>query len=536
MRPIRTIAKTAVFMAHIICLGALSAGAWETPAYQQEEEAVERNRAYEKLSKAQMFYVEGIENLQIGRYSVARRRIKKAFKLVSEVLLEEGLPESAKTEFENLIEKIREAMAEEEYPGIAQGLEVPEGELEEVSPLSSVPRDGHTYTITIDTNNSITQKYLALYTRGEKRKKLVLKAFEKSGQYNDMILSQLKANGLPRELFYLVMVESEYNPKAYSRAGAAGLWQFMRFTGRKYGLRVNYWVDERFDPEKATGAAMKYLKELHEWFGDWHLALAAYNRGEHGIGRDMKRTKSTDFSQLSQRGVLPRETGNFVPKFMACVLLGDNPQDYGFYPVYEEPVKYDTVTLDKPLSLKIAAKCAGTKVETLRKLNPSIQLWCTPKNYPNFVFRLPAGTKQTFLEELAKVKNWNPAPELIRYRIRRGDVLSKIAVRYRTSVRSIMQTNGIRNARKIRVGQVLKISPGKKYSRGKKRSKTKKKIDWSAIESGKHIKYKIKPGDVLSEIALKYKTSVRTIKRDNNISNSRKIRAGQVILIRPGKK
>lgn len=417
----------------------------------------------EKAAEAERLYQEGIETSKDGKHGTSKRRIRKAFKILASVLAEERLSAEFQPEFEAMTEKLKAMKSGEgaaKTPGL---LEVSEEEFQQLSTTSTIKQSpGRNYTIAIATGNKLTQKFLAIYTR-DSRRATALRALERSGRYRNMIMAALKEAELPRELFYLAMVESEFHPTCRSRAGALGLWQFMPATARRYGLKVNYWIDERRDPEKSTHAALKYLKFLRDWFDDWHLALAAYNRGEHGLGRDMKFSKATDFSQLSKRSSLPRETNHFVPKFMACVLIGDSPHEYGFYPDYEAPRQFDTVTLDKPLDLDIAAKCAGTTRKVIKDLNPAITAWCTPKNYPGFKLKIPTGSRDMFLAKLAVVKDWNPSRGVIRYRVRSGDILGKLARRYRTTVGKIMRDNKIRNARRLRTGRTIVIRPGRNY-------------------------------------------------------------------------
>lgn len=414
------------------------------------------------LEKAQKFYDEALALFKEGKSRQGNSRLRKAFAELAYILAREEFYEDARSDFESIVDKLK-AIENAKTSESSSLLEVPEEELAVATATPAVmPKFAKMYTITVDPANALTQKFLGFYT-SERRREVVAKALARSGRYREMILNELKNEGLPSELFYLVMVESEFNAKAYSRAGAAGLWQLMPATARKLGLKVNYWLDERFDPQKSTKAALRYLKELYHWFDDWHLALAAYNRGEHGIGRDLQYTRATDFTEVAAAQAPPMETRHFVPKFMACVLLGENPRDYGFYPRYETPEPYEEVAIDKPLDLKIAAQCAGANEETLRRLNPAVRAWCTPKGHPNFILRVPAGSRQSFLQNLAQVKDWNPRPDVLRYRVQRGDALSVIARRYKTTVAQIKQENNLSNTRFIRAGQVLRIRPGRQY-------------------------------------------------------------------------
>jgi membrane-bound lytic murein transglycosylase D len=419
----------------------------------------------EKLKEAEDFYEDGIAHFRNGKTRKGRSSLKKAFTILTASLEEDQLPTALQTDFLSMLEKIRTWEAGETRTEYPSDLMATEEELETADP-TDVPTSLRKHDLKIDPNNEITKKYLRIYTK--KRPGSVRDALSRSGRYKDFIRGELKKAGLPHELFFLVMTESEYKLNAVSRAGAAGLWQFMPGTGRHYGLEVSYWIDERFHPEKATRAAIRHLKDLYQWFGDWHLALAAYNRGLNGIGRDLKFSRAADFKGLSNRRILPRETHNYVPKFMACVLIGEDPAHYGIHPKYEKPEAYDIVKLDKDLDLGIAAKAAKTDKKTIQRLNPHIRAWCTPKNRPGFEFRIPKGRTEVFWNQLNKIKNWNPGPQVVKYKVRRGDYLGKIARRYRTTVKSIVQLNKIKNPRRIRPGKVLKIRPGKAFYRKKK--------------------------------------------------------------------
>ena len=425
----------------------------------------------ETLLEAERYYDDGLQAIKAGRTAEGREKIGQAFTLLSAVVDEDKLTGELREDFEDMLDDIRTAQSGE--PSVeSSDLEVQADELTAAKALAAPQAaGGESYEIPIDTTSEITKKYLSVYI-SKKRKQHVLEALERSGLYRAFIEKALRDNGMPRELFYLVMVESEFKPKAVSRAGAAGLWQLMPGTARKLGLEVNYWVDERYDPEKSTKAALKYLKELHDWFGDWRLALASYNRGEGGIGSDMTFAKATRFDQLTDRHALPRETSDYMPKFAACLLIGENPQAFGFEPEYETPAPYEVVTVDKPLDLDIAAKCAGTTVDELKALNPRLRAWCTPEDHPGFELRLPQGKKETFLANLAEVKDWNPARELMRYRVSRGDTLGRIALKFHTSPAKIMADNHIPNARRLKPGMVLKVRPGRPaahHGRSKKR-------------------------------------------------------------------
>lgn len=417
------------------------------------------------IKETENLYNQAVIAYEEGDVNLAENLYKRALKKLAKSNLNATLNYQLKEEYDNLFGKLDVLLDEMErnYKSI---LDVSKEELKGTENLEAEKIKG-SYTIPIDIENNLAKKYIRLYTKG-RRRKAIAEALERSGRYREMIFGVLEEYDLPRELVYLPVVESLYKVSAYSRARAVGLWQLMETPARNLGLVINYWIDERRDPEKSTRAALKFLKDLHAWFNDWHLALAAYNRGQRGIGRDLKFSKSVDFNQLVERKALPKETENFVPKFMACVIIGENYQDYGFSLNFEESLSYDEVVLDKVIDLEVIAKCVGTTEAKIRKLNPALRVWCTPKNYPNFKLKLPPGTEEKFFTNIVKVKDLTPGRGFIRYKVKRGDILGRIARKYYTTVYAIKRNNKIRNINRIRIGQILIIRPGRKYFRKKK--------------------------------------------------------------------
>jgi membrane-bound lytic murein transglycosylase D len=318
--------------------------------------------------------------------------------------------------------------------------------------------------ISMDYDQEILDSWMKKYTTGKSAQGIRL-ALERSGRYKDMIVSVLREYNLPEDLQYLPIIESLFNNNVVSKAKAVGMWQIMAHRGQALGLQINYWVDERRDPVKSTRAAAKYLRELFVLLNDWHLALSAYNRGEYGLIRDMKFSNSSSVLEMKERNAIPRETQNYVPQFIASVKIAKNPEEYGFTNLnYMEPLNYDTVVIDKVIDLKIVAKCADTTVEIIKELNPSILAWCTPHGYKNFELHLPAGTKDLFLENISKEKDLNPDPGFIKYKVKRGDYLEKIAKEFRTTTKAIKEDNPkLKKQKYLQPKQVLIIRPGRKY-------------------------------------------------------------------------
>jgi membrane-bound lytic murein transglycosylase D len=424
------------------------------------------------LERAEKTLAEAELALAAGNERVARKRLSKVLKLLAG-----GADDSTLVDMKDDIADLLSQAEEELSPPVPEAasppdtLDVTDEQLKAAPPAAPGPPSDakkFSYSMPIDANDPLVKKYISLYTNETRYRNNLQAAFNRMAVHRAMVLKEIDSLGLPRELQYLPLVESEYQIRAVSRAGAVGLWQFMTVTGRNMGLKINYWIDERLDPVKSTKSALHHLKDLHDWFQSWPLALAAYNRGIYGIQRDLESTRSPDFSSLSNRGALPNETEHYVPKFMALTLIGDNAETYGFTaPKAPKNPPVDEIVLPKPLDLKIAAKCAKTTEDAIRDLNPTLRLWCTPKDETSFPLRIPRGTKEQTLACLAETKDWTPASELVKYRVKRGDFLGRIASRYKTTVAAVMKENRLSSPKRIRVGQILRIRPGRGF-KGKK--------------------------------------------------------------------
>ena len=424
------------------------------------------------LVRAERTFEEGVLAETAGNERAARKKYSRALKILADNLDDQTMVQ-LRPDIASFIRQVGQASSPRSAEGAPEAELLPgaaawggknsETQIRSARTTALVPRvSTHSYEIHIDPDDPLVKQYVALYT-GPLRDRTQA-AFDRMGRYVDMVSRAIAEEKMPRELIYLPVVESEYQPFAVSRAGAEGMWQFMGQTAKYAGLKVNYWVDERRDPEKSTRAALRTLKSLYDWFDDWHLALAAYNRGIYGIQRDLEFTRSTDFSLLAKRQGVPLETEQYVPKLMALVIVGDNAAAYGLRPPRSSPLlPADSVVLDHPLDLKVAAACAGVPESVIHELNPSLRLWVTPNNEPKFTLWIPAGSKDHFLAELAKVKDWTPSPGFIRYTVQKGDILGRIATRYRTTAGAISRENKLANSNRLRPGQTLIIRPGRGF-------------------------------------------------------------------------
>ncbi len=346
--------------------------------------------------------------------------------------------------------------------------------------------------------NSRVEHYIRRFSSGKGKKNFTL-IFKRSEKYLPDIRQTLRAERVPLEIAYLPVIESGFNPRAVSNKNAVGLWQFIRPTGLKYGLRINHWVDERMNPEKSTVAAARYLRKLFEEFGSWELALAAYNCGEKRVARAIRQTGSTDFWTVSKK--LPRETRNYVPKFNAALIMAKNPEKYGFR-ITETGKNYEAVSVPPRKSLVHIANLLGIGHKEISKYNPSLIGGATPpKN--NYKLKVPKGYGKELLAAKNKVEGLKDVKSPfrtrpIKYTVKPNNSLWEIARKFGTSVEDLKAANNLSGSI-IRPGQRLKIP-----ARG------------NVI----YVKHRIRPGENIYVLARRYGTSIDEIKRANNLESS----------------
>jgi membrane-bound lytic murein transglycosylase D len=282
------------------------------------------------------------------------------------------------------------------------------------------------------------------------------RALARSGKYIPMMASVLQEASLPEDLVYLSLIESGFAPAATSKAKAVGPWQFIRATGIRYGLRIDNWVDERRDPVKSTRAAAAYLKDLHQQFGEWFLAAAAYNAGERKVETAIQRSQTNDFWSLSQKTSLKQETRNYVPKFIAAALIAGAPEKYGFSDlVYEAPFDYDEVITHRPLTLQTVANLARTTVGNIKELNPELLRNVTPPSEVGFSLRVPSGSGEIF-KQAYQAQFDSTRVKVVNYTVKKGETVAAIAKRYHLRTSQIMEANDLKTPQ-LRVGQQLLI-------------------------------------------------------------------------------
>ena len=341
---------------------------------------------------------------------------------------------------------------------------------------------------------------------------IVETGLNRAGRYREMISRVLHEEGMPQDLIYLAQAESAFQPLALSRAGARGIWQFVSYRGQEYGLRHTWWVDERQDPEKATRAAAQHLRDLYKMFGDWYLAMAAYNCGPGNVQKGIERTGYADFWELYKRNVLPRETRNYVPIIVALTLIAKDAAHYGIQAEPEAPVPIDVVKPGRAIDLRLVAETIEVDVETLRGLNPSLLRLATP-NDPSFELHLPQGTAEKFSAEIADI----PPDKWVgwrRHRVAAGETLTVIAKKYRVTPVAIAEANNLERGAALEPGEKLIIPATQPQSETKRRL----------------VSYRVRKGDTLGGIADRFSVETEDVRKWNRMKSNH-VRRGMVLRI-----
>lgn len=306
--------------------------------------------------------------------------------------------------------------------------------------------------------NDAVKYYIKWFS--EDKKKVFANWLKRSRLYVPVITEILREKGMPEDLVYLAMIESGFNPKAYSRAKASGPWQFIYSTGERYGLEVDYWVDERRDPEKSTVAAAKYLKDLFDQFGCWYLAAASYNAGEGRIGRLVQRHNTTDFWELYKYNTLPRETRNYIPQLIAAAIIAKDPEKFGFGSItYDPPVRLAEVSVPPATPITAIARASSVNVDVIRTCNPEILRGITPPGTNDYVVNLPSDVdRQAFNERLKTELEGIPTVRgITTYKVRKRDSMARILRKFKVSERDLVLVNSGDNDLRIKRGMVIAI-------------------------------------------------------------------------------
>jgi membrane-bound lytic murein transglycosylase D len=517
------------------------------------------------IERSQGHFLAGERELNLGHLERARAEFDRAV----DVLLES--PYGARTDarlrehFDRLVDRINayEVTALAQGDGFAEKRYEP-ASIDELLKIATFPKPdaGAATTEAVKADlaatahdvpipqNARVLSYVELF-QGRLRD-YIHESLTRGTRYLPMIQSVFRAEGLPLDLAYIPIIESGFKTNALSKASAKGPWQFMRATATEQGLKTNWYIDERSDPEKATVAAAKYLKVLHKLFdGDWHLVLAAYNGGLGRVQRAMKRSGADDFWQLSNGSrYLPRETREYVPLILAAIIVAKNPSQYGFDIVAESPMEYDRVTIPRAIDLRRVAEWTGRSIDEIQALNPELRRWTTPVKEAAYELKIPAGTAEVFTARLAAA----PPDELVSlkwYTVRRGDSLTSIARKLGVSRTDLAEANNLKTRAKVSPGQALVIprAPATLLASASKPSAptsvASRSISGSAevadtpvravsspaakaeatrasrSDEPRTVTYRVKRGDTLFGIARLFDTTVEKIKSWNRLSTNR---------------
>ena len=371
--------------------------------------------------------------------------------------------------------------------------------------------------------NRQVQMYLDLFQG--KQRKYFARWLGRSGRYSDLIKGELETAGLPKDLLYLAMIESGFNQRAYSKSKAVGLWQFMSGTGRDYGLSITRYVDERRDAEKSTQAAVAYLSDLYEEFGDWYLAVAAYNGGPGTMRRAIKKSKSRDFWKIAQNRYIRMETKRYVPKLIAAIIIAKQPEKYGFADIdYAPPMTWEKIEVGPGLSMTAVATLTNSNTKEIKLLNQELRTSRTPMNQERYLVNIPAGTKtlaQSNLPRLHSVVQTDYKTHVVQ----KGETITRICRRYNINTTTLLKVNKL-TSRNLKPGTRLRIP----YQNVAYRILP-EGMDARIAAQDDLILHTVKKGETISGISSRYQVPAELIVAWNGLPNMHKIAEGQQLAL-----
>ena len=484
----------------------------------------------EIIQKSQAHFLQGERELQAGFLERARKNFDESLEIVLRSGIVISQEERLERHYESLLDRIHtyelaalkegDGFSEERYEAVpiddiaSRELPLtfdPKSKTLAEQTLRKVPHD-----IPLILNDSVL-RFLDYFQNGGRR--AMEEGLQRAGRYRAMISQILAEEGVPQDLIYLCQAESGFKPLAYSKARCKGLWQFGTPRGREYGLRQNWWIDERSDPEKSTRAAARHLRDLYQQFGDWLLAMAAYNTGPGNVERAIERTGFADYWELAKRGTLHPETQNYIPIILAMAIISKDPGKYGFEVTPDPTVQVDKVHIESAIDLRLAAQSLEVGLSEIQDLNPHVRRLTTPRKDPEFTLYLPEGTEERFLQELAAI------PEEMRvswrlHRVEEEETLSVVARKYRTTPSAIAQVNNLKEGRNLRVGEklIIPVTPGRGGAT-------------ATVVDGSRVRYKVKRGDTIASVARDFDVTTAQIRKWNKLGNSTRLKPGRVLVI-----
>ncbi|HKV24050.1 MAG TPA: transglycosylase SLT domain-containing protein [Candidatus Acidoferrum sp.] len=473
------------------------------------------------IQQVEAKFAAGEQEYKAGHLEAARRDFDEAV----DWMLESGLDPNTDPKLEEVFRRIVDGAYDDELEAFRAGdgfqevpaVPAPIDEVAEmtfpVDPRLKARAEEAAKNVSHDLPLTVNDEVLSFlnFFQTPRGRTIVETGLRRSGRYRPMISRVLKEEGLPQDLIYLAQAESAFQPLALSRAGARGMWQFVAYRGKEYGLRRTWWVDERQDPEKATRAAAEHLRDLYGQFNDWYLAMAAYNCGPGNVQKAIERTGYADFWELYRRNALPRETKNYVPIILALTLIAKDAAHYGIQVDPDPPVPTDVVKPGRAIDLRLVAETIDVDVDTLRSLNPSLLRMATPDD-PNFELHLPLGTAEKFSAEIADIPpdkwvSWR------RHRIETGETLTSIAKKYHVTAAAIADANNMEPHSALDVGEKL-IIPAAPTSESRRRL----------------VRYRVKRGDTLSGVADRFSVPTEDVRKWNHLRTNH-VSRGMVLRI-----
>ena len=464
------------------------------------------------LSRVEKEYQTGLANYQAGHADAAKQNFDDAFNALLESKLDIRSDDRLEKEFERIVDGVNHL----DLGDLASDSEAQKSEpapIDETNGITPAAEPGVRAKAQAEIKSTHSDLPLMMTDQvagyisyfSNRGRGTFERAFARSGRYHDMMVRILKQEGVPQDLIYLAQAESGFQPTAVSRAGARGIWQFMGSRAHGYGLQRSMWVDDRQDPEKSTRAAARHLRDLYGQFGDWYLAMAAYNSGPGTVQAAVRRTGYADFWELYRRNVLPKETRNYVPIILAVTIMTKNLSHYGFDDVsMDEPVAFDSVTVNYPVDLRLVADCVDATSAQLQQMNPSLLRLSTPKE-GTFELHLPAGTKQQYQTAIADIpagmRLWWRYP-----RVHSGDTLASLARAYRTTAKSIAEANHLDGTElQTDAKLIVPVAPSKHS------------VSDTASYAHRITRYKVRKGDTVQTVAENFGVSVQMIRRWNGL-------------------
>jgi membrane-bound lytic murein transglycosylase D len=462
------------------------------------------------INKAEAAYRSGVDNYRAGHLDAARLDFDSAVDLMLTSGMDLKADPQLADEFDHLLNAVNslEMAALKQGNGFSPTLEA--APLDAANEVTFPANAALTAKVTAELKttqsdfplvvNDYVAGFISYFSNSPAGHAHLLRSLERAGKYKEMISKNLRDQGVPQDLIYLAVAESGFQPQALNaRSGAGGMWQFMP-TGA-YGLARNGWFDERFDPQKSSVAYAKYMKTLYNQFGDWYLAMAAYDWGPGNVQRAVMRTGYADFWELYRRNVLPGETKNYVPGIIAAIIMAKNPEQYGLDKIEPDaPVVSDTVTVDYAIDLRLVADVTGSSLLEVVALNPSLLRMTTPRDM-SFDLHIPVGTQDVFATRIKDI----PEDKRASWRfhvVRSGETLDGIASALHAHSSDIAKTNGLTGDNGVDTGDELVIPIA------------------SAVASAGPQRYSVRRGDTLVTVADRFGVSVEQLRRWNHLSSN----------------